>query len=104
MLCLELRNKKPWLGSEQKEHSPEELAGVFDRTFFLWLNGLFRKGYRRSIGFDDLASIDHGISSVGLGVELNKSLEVGKGMFPPLIFTMSTSNSSVSRLPLWTTT
>lgn len=80
-LGLELKSKKSWLNSEDKGRSPEELGGIFDRSFFLWINKLFRRGFHESLTCNDLFPIDHSLSSQALGKRLSKQYKGQKGMF-----------------------
>lgn len=43
--------------------SPEATAGIFNRLFFLWLNGLFRRGFSGQLAVDDLHILDKHLSS-----------------------------------------
>lgn len=51
---LEARNKAKELKEPYSEYPPEATHGVWNRTFFLWLNPLFVKGFRDLLSLDDL--------------------------------------------------
>jgi ATP-binding cassette, subfamily C (CFTR/MRP), member 1 len=51
---LEARNKTKDLKEPYKEYPPEATHGVWNRTFFLWLNPLFVKGFKKLLSLDDL--------------------------------------------------
>jgi ATP-binding cassette subfamily C (CFTR/MRP) protein 1 len=51
---LEARNKTTDLKEPYKEYPPEATHGVWNRTFFLWLNPLFVKGFKKLLSLDDL--------------------------------------------------
>ena len=51
---LEARNKIKDLKEPYREYPPEATHGVWNRTFFLWLNSLFVKGSRSLLSLDDL--------------------------------------------------
>ena len=42
---------------------PEATAGLFNRLFFIWLNGLFRLGFSKYLKIDDLFILDKHLSS-----------------------------------------
>jgi hypothetical protein len=51
---LEARNKLKDLKEPYRGYPPEATHGVWNRTFFLWLNSLFVKGSRKLLSVDDL--------------------------------------------------
>ena len=51
---LEARNKTKDLKEPYRKYPPEANHGVWNRTFFLWLNPLFIKGFRTLLSLDDL--------------------------------------------------
>ncbi|KAJ4303189.1 hypothetical protein N0V90_002082 [Kalmusia sp. IMI 367209] len=54
-LCLlESQNKTKDLKEPYNEYPPEATRGVWNRTFFLWLNPLFTMGFKRLLSLDDL--------------------------------------------------
>lgn len=46
---------------------PEATAGFFNRLFFVWLNGLFRRGFSKYFQVEDLFVLDKHLSSEYLG-------------------------------------
>ena len=58
LLMLELQTKRRYLRAPFKHYSEETTSGLLDWTFLIWLNGLFRLGFRKLLTFDDLSSID----------------------------------------------
>lgn len=57
-LLLEAVGKERILEPQFKGVPPEEAAGVYNRSFFWWLNGLFRMGYSNTLSLDDLYGLD----------------------------------------------
>ncbi|POR33115.1 Canalicular multispecific organic anion transporter 1 [Tolypocladium paradoxum] len=72
--CLEARNKTFLLLETPNDKSSEELAGPINKSLYLWLNRLFRTGYKRALAVADLGPID--------GLLYSKSISA---MFQPLI-------------------
>lgn len=58
LFSLEAMNKTSLLLDDSVEMSSEELSGPISKSFFLWLNGLFHTGYKRSLASADLTPID----------------------------------------------
>jgi ATP-binding cassette, subfamily C (CFTR/MRP), member 1 len=54
LLILEARNKTNVLKESYREYPPEATRGLWNRTFFLWLNTLFMKGFKGMLSMDDL--------------------------------------------------
>jgi ATP-binding cassette, subfamily C (CFTR/MRP), member 1 len=51
---IEARNKTKDLKEPYREYPPEAIHGVWNRTFFLWLNTLFVKGFGSLLSLNDL--------------------------------------------------
>jgi len=62
LLVFESWSKKPYLIST-RDHSPEELAGIFSRTTFFWLNPILLRGNKKVLTIDDLYPLDHELHS-----------------------------------------
>jgi len=58
LLTLELQTKRRYLKAPFKHFSEETTSGLLDWSFLIWLNGLFRLGFRKLLTFDDLSKID----------------------------------------------
>ncbi|KAG5788458.1 hypothetical protein H9Q69_012481 [Fusarium xylarioides] len=54
MVYLESRQKEKWLSWDVKQHSPEEISGIWNHGVFFWLNPLFMKGYRVILTLESL--------------------------------------------------
>jgi ATP-binding cassette subfamily C (CFTR/MRP) protein 1 len=67
---LEARNKIKHLKEPYKEYPPEATHGVWNRTFFLWLNRLFVKGFRNFLTLDDLWQTPPDLASERLQEEM----------------------------------
>lgn len=63
LLVLEAQSKKSHLIYPFKEFPPEATSGIWNRTFFWWLNSLFVNGFRRLVSLEDLEKPDPGLSS-----------------------------------------
>lgn len=51
---VEARNKTQDLKEQYRKYPPEATHGVWNRTFFFWLNPLFVKGFRNLLSMNDL--------------------------------------------------
>ncbi|KAK3322938.1 P-loop containing nucleoside triphosphate hydrolase protein [Apodospora peruviana] len=58
VLVLEALNKTRLLHQKYRAYPPEATSGIFNRSFFWWLNPLFRSGFGRVLGVDDLFTLD----------------------------------------------
>lgn len=67
LLFLEVRGKDFILLDKYKNLTPEALSGVFSRMLFWWLNPLFLRGFRSTLGQDDMFQIDDALRSETLG-------------------------------------
>jgi hypothetical protein len=67
---LEARNKTKDLKEPYKEYPPEATHGVWNRTFFLWLNPLLVKGFKKLLSLDDLWQTLPNLSSEKLRDEM----------------------------------
>ena len=63
VLVLEAVAKRRLLRPEYRACPPEATSGIINRSFFWWLNPLFRQGYRRVLDLDDLFVIDKHLAS-----------------------------------------
>jgi hypothetical protein len=62
VLILESQHKTRWIQIEdgkEKNRNPELTSGIFNRSFYFWLNRLLLRGYRFNLGIDDLFSLDN---------------------------------------------
>ncbi|RDW80341.1 putative multidrug resistance protein [Coleophoma crateriformis] len=67
---LEARSKTNELKEVYKEYPPEATHGVCNRTFFVWLNSLFVKGYKGLLTMNDLWMTPPEMASARLRDEL----------------------------------
>ncbi|KHN96132.1 ABC transporter [Metarhizium album ARSEF 1941] len=58
LLLLEVTEKRHLLKPAWKSAGPEEVAGIVNRAFFIWLNGIFIKGFRTLLTVDMLSPLD----------------------------------------------
>ncbi|KAL4941343.1 hypothetical protein BDV06DRAFT_223239 [Aspergillus oleicola] len=73
LLLLESSEKRSILRDEYKTCPPEAIGGIFNRSFFWWLNPLFRQGLWKSLAVDDLFILDKQLSSKRLHSTLDKA-------------------------------
>jgi len=58
ILVLEAVSKRRLLRPEYRAYPPEATSGIFSRSFFFWLNPLFRSGFSRVLDVDHLFVLD----------------------------------------------
>lgn len=58
LLLLESQNKRSQLRAPYRSYPPETTSGVFNRSFFLWLNPIVFHGFRKALTLDDLFASD----------------------------------------------
>jgi hypothetical protein len=58
VLVLEALDKRRSLRPEYRAYPPEATSSIYNRSFFWWLNPLFRQGYSRELDVDDLFVLD----------------------------------------------
>lgn len=67
LLISEAASKRPYLLERYKHLSPEATSGTYSRTVFWWLNALFKDGYFKLLGVQDLDEVDEALSSIKVG-------------------------------------
>ncbi|KAF2488718.1 putative multidrug resistance protein [Lophium mytilinum] len=70
---LEARSKTKSLKEPYREYPPEATRGVWNRTFFWWLNTLFVSGLKRLLSMNDLWKLPPSMSSERLRDAMQKS-------------------------------
>lgn len=79
LLLLESHPKTKWIRWDTKEpHSPEETSGIFGLGVYLWLNGLFLKGYAKNLTVEDLYPLDHALKAKALGERFQKNIDYSR--------------------------
>ena len=73
LLLLEMQSKRRYLKFPYRSYPPEATSGVFNRSFFWWINLLFRAGFRKLLSFNDLYALDEDLLSEPLGVKMQGS-------------------------------
>jgi ATP-binding cassette, subfamily C (CFTR/MRP), member 1 len=58
LLLLESKNKRKCLKPPYNSYPPEAISGVFNRSFFWWLNPTLANGFRKLLTLDDLFKTD----------------------------------------------
>ena len=66
IFITEALEKRDILLAPYSHYSPEATSGIYSRSFFWWLNPLFRTGYSRIIADEDLYPIDDDMSSIAV--------------------------------------
>jgi len=67
LLLLEVRSKRAFLKNPYNQLPTESTSGIFNRSYFWWLNPLFVRAFRNLLSFEDLPEIDIDLSSMRLG-------------------------------------
>ena len=70
LLVLEEVPKRPLLVPKYKDAALESTSGPISRSLFLWLNGLFFRGFNRLIRVDDLGHLNNKFDSDLLGTQV----------------------------------
>ncbi|KAJ9195019.1 hypothetical protein DTO164E3_7003 [Paecilomyces variotii] len=70
LLISESQSKRPYLRSPYHHYPPESTSGIFNRTLFWWLNGLFLGGFRKLLSLEDLFQPDEALKSAPLKVKI----------------------------------
>ncbi|TVY44829.1 ABC transporter, partial [Lachnellula subtilissima] len=63
LLLLESKNKRKCLNPPYNSYPPEAISGVFNRSFFWWLNPTLADGFRKLLTLDDLFKTDNNLLS-----------------------------------------
>ncbi|TVY29246.1 ABC transporter [Lachnellula hyalina] len=63
LLLLESKNKRKCLNPPYNSYPPEAISGVFNRSFFWWLNPTLADGFRKLLTVDDLFKTDNNLLS-----------------------------------------
>jgi ATP-binding cassette, subfamily C (CFTR/MRP), member 1 len=77
LLLLESVEKRSTLQEEYQEYPTEATSGPFNRSFFWWLNPLFKKAYSKTLAVDDLFTLDQQLVSENLYTFLDRSWQSG---------------------------
>jgi hypothetical protein len=63
LLVTESRGKGKSLRMIDRELAPEQTAGILNRTFFWWINGILAQGYKSALIGDALPPVAEKLSS-----------------------------------------
>jgi ATP-binding cassette subfamily C (CFTR/MRP) protein 1 len=58
LLILEAQTKRSYLKLPYSDYPPEAISGIFNRTFFVWINPMFMIGFQKILALEDLYSVD----------------------------------------------
>ncbi|ROW01307.1 hypothetical protein VMCG_05930 [Cytospora schulzeri] len=72
---LESQHKDRWIKLDLKQHSPEEMTGIYGLGAYFWLNKLFLAGYSKVIRMDDLYPLDSSMTAEALETRLASFIE-----------------------------
>lgn len=84
LLLLEERDKTHCLMKPYQTLPTEATSGILSRSLFLWMNGLFQRGYRKVMSFEDLGPIDDRLASSSLHQHLQEAWHTQKRQHAPL--------------------
>lgn len=73
LLVLESRSKRHYLRAPYNGYSPESTGGIFNKSFFWWINPILVTGFRRLLTLDDLFQTDASLLSEPLRDRMQKS-------------------------------
>jgi hypothetical protein len=73
ILISEAIEKRNILLDQYRYTSPEVTSGIYNRSFFFWLNHLMRTGFSKVLVNDDLYPIDHDMASSVLLTRADKT-------------------------------
>jgi ATP-binding cassette subfamily C (CFTR/MRP) protein 1 len=66
LLLLEVRSKRAFLKHPYDQLPTESTSGIFNRSYFWWLNPLFIRAFRGLLSFENLPEIDVDLASMRL--------------------------------------
>jgi ABC-type multidrug transport system fused ATPase/permease subunit len=64
--------------NDEKEHSPEEMSGIFSLGVFFWLNEQFLAGYRTILTIETLLPLDNALNTETLHAKFSKNIDYDK--------------------------
>ncbi|KAJ5538214.1 hypothetical protein N7494_007693 [Penicillium frequentans] len=92
---LESQSKRTYFLNQREHHGEEEVHGLYNRTFFWWVNSYLCLGFKRILSVDDLPHLDQTISSEILHRQLiRRCTQVMKAS--------RTSRSALAYSTIWT--
>jgi hypothetical protein len=72
LLLLESKDKRAHLKAPYNTYPPEATSGIFNTSFFLWLNPVLATGFRKLLTLDDLFRTDNELLSRALRTKTHK--------------------------------
>lgn len=63
LLVLESQSKRRYLRAPYNTYSPEATSGIFNRSFFWWINPILVTGFGKLLTLDDLFATDSSLKS-----------------------------------------
>jgi hypothetical protein len=77
ILVLEAIEKRWILRPQYKAYPPEAISGIYNRSFFWWLNPLFRRGFSSILFIEDLFTLDKHLAAEYLQERLQGAWDRG---------------------------
>lgn len=84
ILVYEALEKRHLLRPEYQSYPPEAKSSIYNRSFFWWLNPLFRLGFGRVLEVEDLFVLDKPLMAMHCGRKFWKAWVSGGCLLPPL--------------------
>lgn len=77
ILLLETVEKRRILRPGYSDYPPEATSGTISRSFFWWLNPLFRSGFSKTLAVNDLFTLDNELRSETLHESMQTAWDEG---------------------------
>ncbi|XP_044717675.1 ABC transporter domain-containing protein [Hirsutella rhossiliensis] len=88
IFAFETCEKRSLLRPDWQNTSPEDLGGFYNRALFVWLNGVFRKGFRTLLTISSLTNLDEEMLKASNPTDLIERWEkAGKSSDHSLVWT-----------------
>ena len=82
ILLLEAVEKRRILKPRFKAYPPEAISGIYNKSFFWWLNPLFRRGFSNLLFIEELYTLDKHLAAEYVHERLQRTWD--KGSAPAL--------------------
>ena len=87
LLFLEAQGKATYLRPPFRSLPPEATSGIFNQSFFWWLNSLIHAGFRKLLSLKDLYNIDGELRSERLRKRLQEAWNRRCKLYHAIFFT-----------------
>jgi hypothetical protein len=78
LLVLEALRKRRLLRPKFQTSPPEATSGIYERSFFCWLNSLIRLGFGRVLDIEDLFTLDKHLFAAYLQARFRPAWDSGE--------------------------